>query len=216
VVVSEFRRGRIWRGCMGLMRVTQTKVTFNWREMMISKKERLKELLALVNNYEDLLDYKIDNRDYIKDAIGVEELYEEFGIRCDNSLAGSGYINLGEYDSIQRFFEGSNRSIGCSDDDRQPMDETLYIVGFPCGSLSWNDNVGGHAMNKTFNAFFDELKDFGPKYSDSINKKLYFTSEKSKEVHEALMPLFNKYRKMIVKEGLEIDRAMIEKRLELL
>lgn len=111
---------------------------------------------------------------------------------------------------ITWFGEGVERSISWSDDGRQPKDEWLMTVTFPTGAY-----IFGRAYPEdAFNKFFCELKDFGPKYSDTVNKALYFDTSMAAEVVSELPVLFEKYRKMARLEVVINEEKELKQRLE--
>jgi hypothetical protein len=105
------------------------------------------------------------------------------------------YMVLGYYG------EGLNRSISWSDDDRQPKNEWLLYISFPTGAFIFGDSY----PTATFKMFWDELKAFGPKYSDTANHGLYFTEKNAKAVYDDFYILFDKY-KALVSEELKAQR----------
>lgn len=93
-------------------------------------------------------------------------------------------------------FEG-NRSIAWSDDGRQPEGgEWLFTIRFTSGAYIFGEDY----LSRTFCDFFEELKSFGAKYSDTVNNVLYFTEENSKQVYEAFWPTFKKYKALVSEE----------------
>ena len=89
-----------------------------------------------------------------------------------------------------------NRTISCPDNGKQPEDEWLYCIRFTSGAYVFS----GQYPTETFNAFFQELKDFGTKYCDTVNHCLYFSPENAKEVYDNFWPIFNKYKGMVGEE----------------
>jgi len=99
------------------------------------------------------------------------------------------------YDSWSYLYKGPE--ISWSDDGRQPnKDEWLFQICFTCGAYIFGDSY----PRETFDAFFAELKSFGPVYCDTNNNSLYFSEDKSKAVYEAFWPIFRKYQAMVKDE----------------
>jgi len=101
------------------------------------------------------------------------------------------------------------REISWSDDGRQPENEWLYVLSFCTGPYIFGE---GYPVN-TFQDFFNELKAFGPKYSDTNNNTLYFTEEVSAKVHAALNPLYLKYKEQVNAEMKEKRKKELEAEL---
>ena len=173
-----------------------------------------KELLKVVEKYDK--EFEGSSTAPSIRSIGMEverlEKEEEFGIPL--SRAGGGYFRVeGVYDDWSRvlyFSEDSGRSISWSDDDRQPENEWLYVISFPTGPYIFGEEY----PEGTFLAFFEELKQFEPKYCDTANKSLYFTPDKAKAVHEDFWHIFNKYKDEVKKELKQKRREHLLKELE--
>ena len=102
------------------------------------------------------------------------------------------------------FFDGVQRSIGCSDNRKQPDNEWLCKVGFCTGAYIF----GQEYPTETFNAFFEELKTFNPNYIDTPNHSLYFDAENAGEVYRNLRIIYNKYKAEVQKE---LDKKKVAK-----
>jgi len=66
--------------------------------------------------------------------------------------------------------EKYGRHISWSDDGKQPEDELLLVISFPTGAYIFGDDY----PTEFFKEFFQELKTYNPKYTDTTNKTLYF------------------------------------------
>lgn len=145
----------------------------------------------------------------LNNLIKTEEIKAEFGI--DKLVCRSEtWFVCGEYGAIGCFGDSHRRTISWSDDGRQPTDgEWLYCVSFPTGAYIF----GSDYCTETFDAFFAELKAFGPKYSDSANHNLYFTSSGAAKVNDALPHLLKKYRSLINEELKRMRIAELQKEL---
>jgi len=102
-----------------------------------------------------------------------------------------------------------HRKVSWLDEGEQPENEWLYCISFPCGAYIFGDSY----PEKTFNAFFNELKSFGAKYCDTANHSLYFTEENSKKVYDAFWGIFNKYKAMVADEMKEQRKKELEAEL---
>lgn len=172
----------------------------------------LKEIIKAYKKLQELIDSnkEIFDNDHnvksIKDTIQRLNLEDRFGM----NLSDIGNMWYESYGSTGKTYVGyygkdTAREISWSDDERQPENEWLYVVSFSTGPYIFGSYFNDVYPTKTFQAFFNELKAFGPKYSDTNNKTLYFTEEVSAKVHAALKPLYLKYKE-------QVDAEMKEKR----
>ena len=172
-----------------------------------------KEMLKVVKKHED--EFKgsgVASVRSIKWEIERLEKEEEFGIQL--TLAGVGHFSVkGTYDNWSRvlyFSDDNGRSISWSDDGRQPENEWLYVITFPTGAYIFGQTY----PEETFQSFFNELKQFEPKYCDTANKSLYFTPDKAKAVHEAFWEIFNRHKAMVEGEMKKKRKAELLKELK--
>lgn len=184
---------------------------------MKEKIKAYKELLKLSEKYSEVFDEDsiVPRTREISGIIRALEISERFGIPL-KYLSFSNYLQVknsyDEWTGIAFYSETADHPIGCSDTGEQPKNEWLYTIRFTCGAYIFGDSY----PQETFNAFFNELKSFGPKYIDSANKSLYFTEDKAKAVYDNFWPIFKKY-KALVGEELKVKRkAELEKELAML
>jgi len=174
---------------------------------MNNKIKAYEELLKVVNKHKDIFDGENVSLkpNVLKGIVEALQVSERFGIPL-NGLQSGGYLRVKDvYDdwaSLGLFGEKHGRTIGCSDNGKQPKDEWLFKISFPCGAYTF----GGDGLwdksypKKTFDAFFDELKSYGAAFSDTMNNALYFREDNSKAVYEAFWHLFKKYKAMVADE----------------
>lgn len=125
-------------------------------------------------------------------------IIEKYGLNIDPSKINSfGYNKLNEYISIGDWGEKHGRTISWLDNGEQPEDEVLVRIGFPTGAYIF----GGDYPEGLFNRFFNELKSYNPKYSDSANKALFFTPETSNGVFDNFNDILKKYREINKEES---------------
>lgn len=163
------------------------------------------ELQSVIDKHGDIFANDYDVRS-ILGTIKRLNLEERFGIPL--SCTGASWYNacVAVGDAYVGYYgKDFEREISWSDDGRQPKDEWLYLVSFPTGPYIFGSYFDKVYPVKTFQAFFDELKAFGPKYSDTNNKTLYFTEDVAAKVHNAIKPLYLKYKE-------QVDTEMKEKR----
>lgn len=161
----------------------------------MTKLEAYKKILETINDCSaqvKLSDIGIHN---LESLIKTEELQEEFGITNVEHYSHT-WFKCGYYSAIGLFGDEHKRTISWSDDGRQPDDEWLYQISFPTGAYIFGEDY----CTETFNEFFAELKTYNPKYLDSANHNLYFTSETAAKVHAELPELFKKYRGLVQNE----------------
>lgn len=178
------------------------------------------EILEVVNKHKDIVDSYHVCLDSVGDVLDNMKVSQRFGVPL-RSITGNyhGWLSVSDRytDTIHLgYFSGKEegRTIPWSDDGSQPADEWLLVIGFPTGAYIFGDYMGNKYPKKTFNAFFEELKAFGPAFCDTNNHVLYFREDKSKEVYEALWPLFDKYKALVEEEYREQRRAELQRELE--
>lgn len=152
-----------------------------------------KKILKVVKSCakEAYLDSTIDISYKLEQLITREEIQESFGIDlrgCYNY--GDTYFNLGEDKYIGKYGSKYNRTISWSVDGRQPEDEWLLAITYPTGAYIFGEDY----QKETFAQYFDELKEFEPKYVDTANHCLYYTADKAKAVYEKVDEIYKKYR----------------------
>lgn len=154
----------------------------------------------------------------VKGIVEALEVSERFGIPLNGLQSGSWLRVKNVYDdwtALGLFGEKHGRTISWSDNGKQPMNEWLYKIGFPCGAYTF----GGDGLwdksypKKTFDAFFEELKSYGAAYSDTMNNCVYFREDVSKIVYEEFWTLFKKYKAMVADEIKEQRKAELEAEL---
>lgn len=162
------------------------------------------EILEVLDKHAGVIagDYQIDIRNYLRERIRLEEIEEEFGIPIPNkSSQPSNNIQL-TYDNwphriiLYGEYKEGYQPISCSEKGDQPYGERLYVIQFPSGPYIF----GQEYPRETFEQFFNELKAFGPKYSDRMNRGLWFTSENAKEVFEAYDGIYKKWQGKVEEE----------------
>jgi hypothetical protein len=163
----------------------------------MNNKDAYKEILDVLDRHKELLrdDYSIDIYSRIEARIKLEEISQDFSIELKRD-GNPNWCELSEYETIGIYGEEHNRLISWSDDGSQPENERLYQISFPTGAYIF----GGAYPQNTFQAFFEELKSHKPKYIDSANHSLYFTSGNAMRVHGKFKEIFEKYRLDVAQE----------------
>ena len=178
----------------------------------MTKIEAYSKIIKVINStIKDIRDSpKLNNiRHELEELILVEELTEAFGIEI-KYMSGSNYVKLGSVAVISLMGEKYGRTIPWSDDGKQPTNEWLLKISFPEGAYVFGDDYQTETMGK----FFNELKSFEPKYVDTVNNSLYFSSDKAKVVYEAYEGIYKKYCQIAVDNRKDSRIAKLKKQLE--
>lgn len=181
----------------------------------MNKKQFLKELLGLLEEGGELLkdmNWGIDYRATVKAELTKIKLSENFGVKFPKYNSGSDYIETKINCIAMSYYpeQNTNKTISWSDDGRQPENEWLMVVSFPCGAYTFHSEY----PTETFNQFFVELKSYQPKYCDSANKTLYFSEENSKLIWDAFPEIFKRYTDMVDEELKRKRKARLEAELK--
>jgi hypothetical protein len=172
---------------------------------LTSKIKAYQDILNTLENNLDVIkgDCPLDIRDQLKERIKLVELSELFGIEIKDKSGRWEWIQLSEHQVIALMGTKHERTIAWSDDDKQPIDEWLYVVRFPTGPYTF----GQDCPVNTFKKFFNELSEFGPKYRDTFNKCLYFDHHRAKDVHERFWSIYQKHKESV---SVELKQVKIE------
>jgi hypothetical protein len=174
------------------------------------------EILSVLDKHKDVLenDSDLDIRRRLENRIKFFEILNKFDFRLQSLRPNdfSQYMRLSEYTIIGLYGEDHRRTISWSDDGRQPENEWLYVISFPTGAYIFGEEY----PKNSFNEMFEELRRYGPAYSDSHNHNLYFNEHNAKFVHENLFLIMRKYRDLARKEIAEKKIKELEEQLELL
>ena len=165
------------------------------------------EVLSVVQKYSEEFkdDYEIQK---IKGTLALLKMQERFGIPLEscNSLQ---YCVKGSYDNwthVALYGEG-NRQVSYLDKGyEQPNNEWLYCIQFTCGAYIFGDSY----PTETFNAMWEELKSYDPKYVDTNNHCIYFTEDKAKAVYDAFWGILKKYKGLVKDELLRKRKKELE------
>ena len=181
----------------------------------IDYRKAYKEILNVMEKHSSAIvgDSVLDISDRLKMLIGWEDVFDDFGFSINRSrLYGNDYVEISTYQYLAFYSKDNRRQISWSDDGRQPDGEWLYSVQFPTGGYIFSKDY----PTKTFNAFFDELRSFKPKYSDTANHCLYFDSSNALSVYKKIGSLFDKYREKVADEVKQMKINELENEIEAL
>ena len=192
------------------------------------KIERLKEAytkaVELCEEYEDFYKtYDFDGfrslSEQARRRLTIIEWNEKYGLNIGyiRELSSDAYLKIDEHRSIHKFNDAKRESergygkfISWSDDERQPKDEWLLVIGFSTGTYIFGEDYAG--QKPLFDEFFNELKTYNPDYSDSHNHYLYWKLENAKPIYDDFQSILSKYieRNKLESKKREIDRLESE------
>lgn len=160
---------------------------------------------------------KIDDQYYInsvisglENRIAVQEVCELFDIHDLPENFSPQYIKIKENEVVIMYCVKGREYLSWPDGQGQPEDEYVYKIGFPTGAYIFGDFY----PEDLFKKFFLELKSYGPKFSDTTNRDLYFSPDNAKVIHEAYPAILKKYRDMAGDEYKKIRAEKLRKELE--
>lgn len=183
----------------------------------------MKDYNKIEKAYKEVFDVLEKNKDLVK--IEASQLFcirdnHLLGIKLSNLLGFENeiYVSDSRYQRIGNLFNfihyvkwGENMRISWSDDGRQPeIGEELIEYSFSTGPYV----LGGHYDTATFQEFFQELKKFEPKYTDTKNCSLYFTLENGAKLFKVFKDLYQKYKDLSHERNIENKRQELLKQLE--
>lgn len=175
--------------------------------------------INLIQGLMDLFDGVEDGFSRLDSMLGISQsrletvqehlkLEQAFGFTFDKKSHPT-WLQVGrpycELMKLGLFGKHTGRSVSWSDDGSQPSEHTtewLLVVKFPTGAFIF----GEHYPKKTFDSFFAELKAYSPKYCDSNNHALYFSSDNAKLVVDNIYDIKAKYFEQSSAEKLEKKR----------
>ena len=174
--------------------------------------KRYESLLSVLDEYSDILerDSSLDVRHGVAGRIELLRVSEDFGIDFSwVSHYEATNFKLNEYTRVMLW--NDRCKISWSDDNIQPeVGEYLYIISFPTGAYIF----GQHYPEQLFREFFNELVVYKPKYLDTPNKTLYFSSENAKYIHEAFPDILKKYGDRVSEDYKRIRKEELLKELD--
>jgi len=160
---------------------------------MEETKKAYSKIIKLLKKNKDIFVFDIqDLENKAKCHLFGLELKEIYGLNIDpKSIKSTEFNTFYEYIRLFRVGKDSNNSISWSDDGRQPKNEVLLNISFPTGAYIFGEDYD--YQQKLFKEFFNELKGYNPKYSDTANKTLYFSLDSAASVFNAFPEIIKKY-----------------------
>jgi len=158
-----------------------------------------------------VIDSSVDISYKLESLIIREEIQDSFGINLSNCYDyGTTYFKVDNDKYIAKYGSKYSRTISWSVDGKQPKDDWLLAVTYPTGAYIFGEDY----QKETFAQYFDELKEFEPKYVDEVNHCLYYTADKAKALYEKVDEILNKY-KVISEDNRKASKIeMLKKQLK--
>ena len=150
-----------------------------------------KEILEIIGKYQEICVYDFKDMELKakKHLFGVE-LKEKYNFNIKpKDIYSLDYNKFGSYMSISKCGEKYRRTISWSDDGKQPEDEMLLSIGFSTGAYIFGEDY----PTELFQEFFQELKSYNPKYTDTTNKNLYFSMDNAGKIFNEFQNILKKY-----------------------
>ena len=142
----------------------------------------------------------------IEDAQRSISLSKMFKIPDIRKKRGDHFIKLKDHVHLSK-----QPDISWEDQGRVPKEgECLLTLRFPAGAYTF----GRECPNSFFKKFFEELKEYGPKYCDTVNKILYFDHHNAYEIYEDFDKIFSRYMAEYREGAKERRRQELLKELE--
>lgn len=192
---------------------------------MESNKEYLKFLKTILKLTENNVEHfdKLNNtsvrlsKNQILDEITKVNLANEFGFelldRGYTCYTPKGFSHLAYY-IILAHYDGKHREINNISPAPQPKDEWLLNIRFPLGAYFLIDGGGFDEpyLSDLFNKMLKEFLALNPKYVDSLNKSMYFTSDNAKDALDKWNDITTKYKNLVSNElkKLKIEELKVE------
>ncbi len=167
--------------------------------MKTQVKQAYEEIFRVLRKHKDVCVFDVDTleRQGKIHLFGLT-LKEEYGLDIDTRLVYSlDWNSFGNYVAIGWFGKKHNRIISWSDDGRQPEDELLLRISFSEGAYMFGQDY----PVILFQQFFNELKAYNPKYSDTKNSSLYFSMDTAGDVFNKLPDILKKYHDINKKDS---------------
>lgn len=154
-------------------------------------KRAYEEILSAINKHRDIVafDYNELERKSKIHLFGIE-LKEKYGLNVEpGNISSLDWNRFGDYLSIGLFGEKYRRTISWSDDGKQPEDELMIHLSFGTGPYIFGDDY----PTELFKEFWQELQTYNPKYSDTVNKGLYFSLDGGAKIFNEFKGILKKY-----------------------
>jgi len=155
------------------------------------KKEDYDAILKMIKKHKDNIVFDVDELQRKADChlFGLQ-LRDVYGLNIDPKKVNSTtYFKASDVFHIAIFGEKHNRTISWPDVKGQPKNELLLFISFPAGAYIFGEDY----PTELFKQFWDELRSYNPKYSDTMNHNLYWDLPNAAGIFNAYKNILNKY-----------------------
>lgn len=183
---------------------------------MENTQKAYKEILEVINKYKDIIVFDVNELESrSKQHLFGLELKEKYGLNVEpRDIRSLDWNRFGDYLSIGQFGEKYNRTIFWSDDGKQPEDEIMINLSFSTGAYIFGNSSDDDYPTDFFQQFWQELKTYNPKYSDTTNKNLYFSLENGAKIFNEFKEILKKYYELNEEDAKKRKIEKLQKELE--
>ena len=149
------------------------------------------KIFKLLNEYEKEIAFNVKDLE-VKSKLHLYglELKEKYGLDLDpKKITSHTWNTFGQYMAISLYGDKVGRTISWSDNGEQPDNELLLRISFPTGGYVFGQDY----PQDFFMKFFNELREYNPKYSDTTNNCLYFSMDNSGIIFNKFDSIMKKY-----------------------
>ena len=149
------------------------------------------EIIKILKKHKDVIVYDVDAMEIqAKNHLFGIELKEKYGFNIEpKGVKSLEWVPLSRYINIGLFGKKQGRTVSWSDDGRQPENELLLYISFSTGAYIFGEDY----PVDLFARFFNELKGYNPKYTDTTNKSLYYSLDNAGVVSNDFEGILKKY-----------------------
>lgn len=159
------------------------------------EEQAYKEILDVLKKHREICVYDVNEMESLakKHLFGIE-LKEKYGFNVEpRNVKSLDWNRFSDYISLGLWGEKYKRTISWSDDGKQPEDELLLELSFSSGAYIFGNCSDDDYPTEFFKEFFQELKAYNPKYTDTTNKNLYFSMENAGKMFNEFPAILKKY-----------------------
>lgn len=159
------------------------------------EEQAYKEILDVLKKYREICVYDVNEMEILakKHLFGIE-LKEKYGLNIEPRNIESLYWNrFSDYMTLGLWGKKYKRTISWPDDGKQPEDELLLELCFSTGAYMFGNWSNDDYPTEFFKEFFQELKTYNPKYTDTTNKSFYFSMANAGKMFNEFPAILKKY-----------------------
>lgn len=166
-------------------------------ELTIQTKKAYQEIIDVLNKHKNICVFDVISLELKAKAHIFGLKLKDYGLNIDpKDISSPKYNRFGEYMAIGMWGANHRRTIGCSDNNKQPDNELLLVIRFSTGAYIFGDDY----PTELFNEFWQELKEYNPAYLDSTNNCIYFSIAHAKDIFNNFQQILKKYHDKNKKE----------------